>query len=91
MTVAVPLWIPTLMHDRFAVATGAGPLLPVGIARVARWFHDDRLGTAAVMSLAALPQIVFPAPWSLCTRPGCPFSTRRLPGAPDPSPPRERA
>jgi MFS family permease len=124
---AVPLWIPTIMHDRFGaspasasaivglymlallatriaatfaiprfterlvlvvaaasvvlghvilflapnpgamlVATvllggGAGPLLPVAIARVVHWSGHDRLGTAAVMSLAAAAQIVLPA------------------------------
>jgi hypothetical protein len=50
-----------LLVAAVAVAAGAGRLLPVGIARVARWSGDDRLGTAAVMGLAALSQIVFPA------------------------------
>jgi MFS family permease len=40
---------------------GAGPLLPVAIARVVHSSGHDRLGTAAVMSLAAAAQIVLPA------------------------------
>ena len=55
-------WSPALLLVAAAVvAAGAAPLLPVGIARVAQWSRDDRLGTAAVMGLAALSQIVFPA------------------------------
>jgi MFS family permease len=126
LQVAVPLWIPTILHDRFHVSpaaasgsaavymvallvtrvgsaltvhriggrvilvagaaavfaghfvlyfangvtmmlvatvligAGAGPLLPVGIARVAQWSRDDRLGTAAVMALAGVAQIALP-------------------------------
>ena len=55
-------WSPAvLLVATVVVAAGAGPLLPVGIARVAQWSRDDRLGTAAVMGLAALSQIVFPS------------------------------
>jgi MFS family permease len=55
-------WSPAILLVAAAtIAIGAGPLLPVGIARVAQWSGDDRLGTAAVMGLAALSQIVFPA------------------------------
>lgn len=43
------------------LGAGAGPLLPVGIARVVHWSGHDRVGTAAVMSLAAAAQIVLPA------------------------------
>ena len=55
-------WSPAiLLLATIVIAVGAGPLLPVGIVRVAQWSRDDRLGTAAVMGLAALSQIVFPA------------------------------
>lgn len=55
-------WSPAaLLAAAALIAFGAASLLPVGIARVAQWSGDDRLGAAAVMGLAALSQIVFPA------------------------------
>ena len=40
------------------IGAGTGPLLPLGIARVAHWSQDDRLGTATVMALLGPAQIV---------------------------------
>lgn len=127
LQMAVPLWVPTLLHDRFSwtpaqasvvagaymfallvarvavawlvprrearpilvvaatsvvlghvvifaapvswlfvvgalmVGGGAGPLLPIAIARVNHWSGEDRLGTSVVMSLAGASQIALPA------------------------------
>lgn len=61
----VVLWlangVPMMLAATVLIGAGAGPLLPVGIARVAQWSQADRLGTAAVMSLAGVAQIILPA------------------------------
>lgn len=61
----IVLWfagdVPTMLVATVLVGAGAGPLLPVGIARVAMWSKADRLGTSAVMALAGVAQIVLPA------------------------------